>query len=126
MSESVAQRLAAPHWLPNTLPLTAWPNGERADTMGKRTDLKIWTVTVDPCPCYVSIAPTPSAFGESGQGNGIQGSMSWSTSLRAADYNLHACRALKMSISSLYARTAISGVVKKMKVESSEVKIEWT
>ena len=48
MSKSVARRLAA---LPNTPPLTAWPNGEWADSSGKRTDLKNWAVAVDPGPC---------------------------------------------------------------------------
>ena len=51
MSESVAERLAAPRWLPNTPPLTVWLNGEWADSTGKQTDLKIWTVAVDPGPC---------------------------------------------------------------------------
>ena len=49
MNESVARRLAALRWLPNTPPLTAWPNGEWADSMG--TDLNIWTVAVDSGPC---------------------------------------------------------------------------
>ena len=47
MSESVAQRLAALRWPPYTPPLTVWLNGKWADSAGKRTDLKIWTVTVD-------------------------------------------------------------------------------
>ena len=51
MSESVALRIAAPRWLLNTPPLTVWPDGEWADSTGKRTDLNIWTVAVDPCPC---------------------------------------------------------------------------
>ena len=51
MSKSVAQRLTAPRWLPYTLPLTVWLNGEWTDSMGKQTDLKIWTVAVDPGPC---------------------------------------------------------------------------
>ena len=83
MSESVAQRLAAPRCLPNTPPLTAWPNGEWADSTGKWTDLKIWTVAVDPGPCSLAIASTPSAFGVTGQGNGVWGSAYCSASLHA-------------------------------------------
>ena len=42
-SESVARRLRAPRWLPNTPPITVLPNGEW-------TDLKISTVAMDPSP----------------------------------------------------------------------------
>ena len=39
-----------------------------------------------PVPVYVSVAPTPSTFGESGQGNSVQGSAYCRTSLGPADY----------------------------------------
>ena len=51
MNEPVAQRLAAKHRLVNAPPLAVWPNGEIADSMGKQTDLNIWTVAVYPGPC---------------------------------------------------------------------------
>ena len=51
MSESVARRLAESRWLPNTPPLTVWLNAEWADSSGKRTDLNIWIVVMDPSPC---------------------------------------------------------------------------
>ena len=76
MGESVARKLAAPRWLPNTPSLSVWPNGEWADSTGKRTDLKFELSPWTPVPVRVSIAPTPSAFafGEAGQGNSIRGS----------------------------------------------------
>ena len=61
MSESVAGRLAAPHWLPNTPPLTAWPDGEWADSTGKRTDLKTRTIAVDPCSRVRGTPPRPQS-----------------------------------------------------------------
>ena len=57
MSESVAQRLVVPHWLLNTPLHTVWLNGEWEDSMGKWTDLKIWTVAVNPVPVRGSVAP---------------------------------------------------------------------
>ena len=72
MSESVAQRLAPPCWLPYTPPLTVWPNSEWAQSTGKRTDLKILAVSMDPGPCSrVRCTPT-CTFGETGQGNSVQ------------------------------------------------------
>ena len=57
MSESIARRLALPSWLP-TRPLSAWPNWEWVDSTGKRTDSKIWTVSVDLGPCSRTVRCT--------------------------------------------------------------------
>ena len=56
--------------------------------------LKIWTVAMNLVPVHVSIALTPSAFGETGQGNGVQGSACCSASLCTADYDHHKCQTL--------------------------------
>ena len=71
----------------STPPLTVWPNWEWADSTGKRTDLKIWTVAVDPAvPVCMSVASTPSTFGDTAQGNSVRGSAYCSPSLHATDY----------------------------------------
>ena len=97
MSKSVAQRLVAPRWLPNTPPLTVWLNGEWADSNGLQANgfenLKCRrgpAVNV-----HMSVAPIPSAFGETGQGNSVLGSAYCSASLRTADYNHHKFHTLK-------------------------------
>ena len=66
----------------------------RASKRILKFELSLWT----PVPVHMSFAPTPSAFGETGQarqGNSVQGSVHCSPSLRTADYNHHKCRALK-------------------------------
>ena len=93
MSESVAQRLAAPRWLLNTPPRTGRPNGEWVDSMGQRTDLKFELLMWTPVPIRVSIAPTPSAFSETRQGNSVQESV-YSARVCATDYDHYECQTL--------------------------------
>ena len=84
----------APRWLPNTPPLTAWPNGEWADSMGKRMDLKSWIVTVDPRPCSRVRCTLPIYIRLNKATERCSGSACCSTSLREADYDHHECQAL--------------------------------
>ena len=94
MSESVAQRLASPRWLPNTPPLTVLPNGEWVDSTGERTDLKIWTVTMDPRPRSLVSYTHPIRIRRNRTRDGIRGSAYCSASLHATDFEYHECRAL--------------------------------
>ena len=71
----------APRWLRNTLPSLC---GRMESERIWKFELSPWT----PATVRMSIASTPSAFGEAGQGNGVRGSAYYSTSLRAADYYL--------------------------------------
>ena len=68
MSESVEQRLAAPHDDSRTLipSLCGRMGSERIQQASERIKL-LWTQF----PARVTVAPTPSVFGEAGQGNGI-------------------------------------------------------
>ena len=63
---------------------------QRVSELIWKFELSPWT----PVPVRVSVAPTPSAFGETGQENGVRGSAYCSASLRAADYDHHECQAL--------------------------------
>ena len=89
MSESVAGRLAEPRWLPNTPPLTAWPNGEWEDVTGKRMVSKILTVAMDPGPCSLVRCTHPICIQRNRQGNGVWESAYWSAILHAVDYDLY-------------------------------------
>ena len=89
MSESVARRLRHLDYI-TPLMLTAGPNREWADSTGKRTDLKIWTVAVDPTPCA-----HPVHIRRTGPENGVKGSAFRCASLRSANYDPHECQALK-------------------------------
>ena len=97
ISESVARpRLAPPHsgsrtLLPSLRGRMGSEQIERASEQIRKFELSPWTLV----PVPVSVAPTPSAFGKTGQGNSIQGSTYCSASLRAADYNDRECQALK-------------------------------
>ena len=55
-------------------------------------ELSSWT----PVPVRVSVAPSPSAFGETGQGSGVQRPTYCSASLRATDCNHHKFQALNI------------------------------
>ena len=96
MSEFVAQRLVAPHWLPQThLPAL---RGRMVSERIQQASERIWKFALStwtPVPVCVSVARTPSTYGETGQGNGIRGSAYCSASLYAADYDYHECQALK-------------------------------
>ena len=93
MSESVARRLAAPHWLLNTPPLTAWLNGEWADSTGKQTEFKIWTRAVDSGSCSRVRCTQPHLHSvEQGIGKVVQGWAYRRVSLRAAEYDHHSSR----------------------------------
>ena len=76
--------------------LTPEHKGERADSAGKWTDLKIWTVAMDPIPVCVSLAPKSSALGKTGQGTSLQGLVYCSASLRG----YHECQALMLELQS--------------------------
>ena len=62
--------------------------------MGKRTDLKIWTVAVDPGACLRVRCTHPIRIPRNRHGNGVRGSAFCSASFRAADYDHHKCQAL--------------------------------
>ena len=63
----------------------------------QRASERIWKFEQSPwtlVPVHMSVAPTPSRFCETEQGNGVQGSAYCSASLCAADYKHHKCQAL--------------------------------
>ena len=66
----------------------------------QRASKQIWKFELSPrrgphaVLVRVSVAPTPSAFGETGQGNGVRGSAYCSACLRTADYDRHECQVL--------------------------------
>ena len=51
--------------------------------------IETWT----PVPVRVSVAPSPSVFGQTGQGDGVRGSADCCASLRSADYDHDECQA---------------------------------
>ena len=77
-------------------------------------ELSPWT----PVPVRVSVAPTPSAFGKTGQGNGIRESTHCSASLRATDYDHHKCQALTYRL-----EITNTGLLTQMHHQFCEVKI---
>ena len=98
MSESVAQKLEPPHWLPipehsSPLRLRGRMGSERIQRASERIKSLNCRRGPDPGPC----SHLPHPFLATQQGNGVQGSAYCSASLRAAaDYDLHECQALKL------------------------------
>ena len=94
MSESVALRLRR-HLDPETLLPSL--RGRMESERNQRASERIWKFELSPwtpVPVCVSAGPTPSALGETGQGNGVRESACCSASLRAADKDHHECQAL--------------------------------